>query len=195
MEKNRTMVTHVCLLGDDPTANITPIIDKNIQSDRLIIAHETYQEKEVKALTLIAQTRGCKVDNWVLPTTFLTEEIKLSFLELFEKESKSTQEIWLNASNGSKHQLLSAYEMARENNYPIFIVEPKYDALCWLYPEKRPLTPVTDQVKLHEFFELNGCSLVSQKNKEGISATFRELGTSWLSKADKLQKDSYLSGN
>jgi len=188
MENTKTNVTHLCLLGDDPTANITPIIDRNIPSDRLIIAHEAYQDKEVDALTSIAKNRDCEVVTWLIPTTFSTEEIKYNFLELFEKESKMSQEIWLNASNGSKHQLLSAYEIARLNNAPIFIVEPKYDALCWLYPEKQALTPVVDKIKLHEFFKLYGCSLTSQKNRNGISASLRELGSSWLSKADKLQK-------
>lgn len=187
MEETQLSVTHLCLLGDDPTANITPIIDRNIQSDRLLIAHEENQEKEVDALRQIAKVRGCKVDTWLLPTTFATEDIKLSFMQLFENECNETHQIWLNASNGSKHQLLSAYEVARSYNTPIFIVEPKCDALCWLYPEQRALTPIVDRIKLHEFFQLNGCILASQQNRGGISVALRELGISWLVKAEKLR--------
>ncbi|MDT0602343.1 Card1-like endonuclease domain-containing protein [Thalassotalea castellviae] len=187
MKINEKQVTHICLIGDDPTANLTPIIDKVIPSDRVIIAHEQYQQEQVEQLKKVIQTRGYKVDKWLLPTTFNTEEIKFNFMQLFEHEATHPSETWLNASNGSRYQILAAYEVARAYDAQIYIVEPKYDALCWLSPENKKLTPVADKIKLHEFLSVNGCTLTSQQNKNGISADLRAIGENWLKQADKLQ--------
>jgi len=187
MKNNEKQVTHICLIGEDPTANLTPIIDKEIASDRVIIAHEQHQHEQVEQLKKVIQTRGYKVDKWLIPTTFNTEEIKLNFMQLFEQEVTHPSETWLNASNGSRYQILAAYEVARDYNASIFIVEPKYDALCWLSPENRAVTPVADKIKLHEFLAVNGCTLKSQQNKNGIPNDLRAIGENWLKQADKLQ--------
>lgn len=198
MKKSSTSVTHICLIGDDPTANLTPVVDNNISCHRLVVAHELCQLNEYKLLEKVTKIRGYQVASWLLPTTCSTEAIKLSFMQLFERElnrhniktstntNNQTSQIWLNASNGSRYQVLSAYEVARSYGSPIFVVEPKQDALCWLYPEDWPLTPVNDKIKLHEFFSLNGCQLISQKNKRGIPKKLRDLGERWLMKANKL---------
>lgn len=180
-------VTHICLIGDDPTANLTPIIDKKIPSDRVIIAHEKHQKEQVELLKKVIQSRGYDVDKWLLPTTFNTEEIKFNFMQLFEQEATHRSETWLNASNGSRYQILAAYEVARAYDAQVYIVEPKYDALCWLSPENKEMTPVADKIKLHEFLSVNGCTLTSQQNKNGISADLRAIGENWLKQADKLQ--------
>lgn len=181
------IVTHICLIGDDPTANLTPIIDKEIPSDRVIIAHEEHQQKQVEQLKKIILTRGYKVDTWLLPSTFNTEEIKFNFMQLFEQEANHPSDTWLNASNGSRYQVLAVYEVARAYNAQIFVVEPKYDALCWLFPENKGLTQVADKIKLHEFLSLNGCILTSQQNKNGITRDYRDIAENWLKQADKIQ--------
>lgn len=195
MRDSLQFVTHICLLGDDPSANLTPLADSSVASNRLIIVFQKNQEQAMQALKKVAKIRGHKVDIWLLPESQSTEQIKLSFLRLFEKElskelkfkpANPGRQIWLNASNGSRQQVLSAYEVARSYQLPIFIVEPEKDALCWLYPEGRELTPLNDKIKLHEFFMVNSCEMVSQKNKQGIANELQELGNRWLAKADKL---------
>ncbi|WP_206484064.1 DUF1887 family CARF protein [Thalassotalea sp. G2M2-11] len=185
--EQQNKVTHLCLIGDDPTANLTPIIDKNIPSDRVIIAHEEHQHEQVKQLKKVIQTRGYKVDKWLLPTTFNTEEIKFNFMQLFEQEASHPSDTWLNASNGSRYQILAAYEVAKAYEAKIYIVEPKYDALCWLSSKNKEMTPVADKIKLHEFLTVYGCSLTSQQNNKGIPVNLRAIGENWLKQADKLQ--------
>jgi len=185
MDSNKS-VTHICLIGDDPSANLTPLADHTIPSSRLVIAHLANQESAALALKNIAKIRGHQVDMWKLPNSLETEFIKLSFMELFERESKVDSQIWLNASNGSRQQVLAAYEIARSYQIPIFIVEPTYDAICWLYPEGQGLTPIKDKIKLHEFFKLNDCELIAQQNRHGVSKELRDFGESWLAKANKI---------
>lgn len=187
MKINEKQVTHICLIGNDPTANLTPIIDKDIPSDRVIIAHEEHQQEQVEQLKKVIQPRGYKVDTWLIPTTFNTEEIKFNFMQLFEQESTHSSDTWLNASNGTRYQVLAAYEVARAYGASVYIVEPKYDALCWLYPENIELTSIADKINLHEYLSVNGCTLKTQQNKDGISNNLRAIGENWLKQADKLQ--------
>ncbi|MDO6680573.1 DUF1887 family CARF protein [Shewanella sp. 4_MG-2023] len=187
MKNNDKKVSHICLIGDDPTANLTPIIDKDIPSDRVIIAHEEHQQEQVEQLKKVIQIRGYKVEKWLIPSTFNTEEIKFNFMQLFEQEATHPSDTWLNASNGTRYQILAAFEVARAYGAHIYIVEPKYDALCWLSPENKEITPVADKIKLHEFFSVNGCKLKSQQNKNGIAPDLRVIGENWLKQADRLQ--------
>ena len=199
MDEIANRVTHICLMGDDPSANITPLVDSDIDSQRLIIAHDKSQKVAAEALEAVARTRGHRVDKWILPSCQSTDAIKLSFLRLFELETNSeietqkksigqerSSEVWLNASNGNRQQVLSAYEIARSYRVPIFIVEPNQDELCWIYPEQRASVAIKDKIKLHEFFTVNSCRLVSQKNKQGIPKNLRALGKRWLDKAAKI---------
>lgn len=193
MELQNKNITHICLIGDDPTANLTPLIDNNIPCERLIVVHSPSQRDQYQSLMQVAKGRGAKVDDWLIPeaSEMKIETLKYRFVELFEaelsKHGVDKNQIWLNSSNGSRQQVLSAYEVARSYGCPIFIVEPNTDSLCWLFPEGWPITPIKDKIKLHEYFRVNGCELVSQKNKNGINIKLRELGARWLEKSAKLQ--------
>jgi Card1-like endonuclease family protein len=194
MALDQQTVTHICLLGDDPSANLTPLADTAIPSQKLIICFTEPHRSSMRSLRQVAKTRGVSVDCWLLPERATTEQLKLSFMQLIESESKHAKsrkvpnQIWLNASNGSRQQVLSAYEVVRSYQLPIYIVEPTLDKVCWLYPEGRESIEITDTIKLHEFFVLNGCTLVSQKSLSGDSSTVRNLGVSWLEKAKQLTK-------
>ena len=193
MDNISKLTTHICLLGDDPSANLTPLADSSIPSQQLIIAYEEKQQDAMLVLKQVAKTRGIKVKTWLLPTTNSTEAIKLSFMHLFEQEltkdklnNSQLAQYWLNATNGTRQQVLSAYEIARSYKLPIFIVEPKHDELCWLYPEGWKAISVKDHIKLHEFLLVNGCQVISKKNPKGIAKRLRDMGLRWLSKSDKL---------
>ena len=162
-------VTHICLLGDDPSANLTPLADTAIESQRLIICYSQAQNQAMQSLSYLAKTRGLEVDTWLLPQNADTENLKLSFIQLIESElanpaiKKSPLEICLNASNGTRQQVLCAYEVVRSYQLPIYIVDPQLDKICWLYPEGRSAVEITDTIKLHEFFILNDCNFLFTK--------------------------------
>lgn len=187
-------VTHLCLLGNDPSANLTPLADSTIPSQNLVICFTESQKHAMESLTKVAKTRGLVVSHWQLPEHAMTEQLKLSFMHLIESLANqspselSPTEIWFNASNGSRQQVLSAYEVVRGYQLPIYIVDPTSDKVCWLYPEGREPIEITDTIKLHEFFVLNGCNLVSQKRLKGVKKTAKSLALNWLEKAKKLTK-------
>jgi len=179
-------VTHICLIGDDPTVNITPLIDRNIPSHRIIVACTSSKYHDFELLAAIVKARGYLVEQWLLPENNSIDELQLSFMQLFERESHIKDNTWLNVSNGIREQTLTAYEVARTYKLPIFIVEQERDRLCWLYPEEWPALEITDKIKLSEFLKVYDCSVVDQQNKKGINSQLRELGDVWLNQIDTL---------
>ena len=189
-------MTHICLMGDDPTANLTPLIENESVQKRLLIVYQQHQEEALSALIKVAKTRGCVVDSWLIKDDLSIEELKFSFIRLYEQEIDSGQyrermdefrkRFCLNASNGSRQQVLSAYEISRSYRVPIFIVEPKSDYLCWLYPESRKKEAISDRIKIHEFLSINHSQVLSQKKTEDLTASMKTIGKQWLSKAQSL---------
>lgn len=202
-------MTHICLMGDDPTANLTPVIENKSVENRLLIVYQQHQEKSLNALTQVAKTRGCSVDSWLIEEDLSVEDLKFSFIRLYESEIERGQyrdrmddfrkSYCLNASNGSRQQVLSAYEISRSYQVPIFIIEPKSDCLCWLYPESRKKQAISDRIKIHEFLSINHSRVLSQKKTEDLTASMKAIGNQWLSKvqslASGLSKLNYLASS
>jgi hypothetical protein len=176
-------VTHICLVNEYPTSILSPIIDPKIPSNKLIIVSAKEFTQQSKLIIHVAKTRGYQAEHKILPSTCCTTELKKAFLNIFENELNQNKNIWLNATNGTRYQALAAYEVARSFSAPVYVVDPNNDSLQWLHPEDRSPTPIENKLKLHEYFSINGSSLVSQQSKHGISSRIRKLGAKWASQS------------
>ncbi|MDG4869794.1 DUF1887 family CARF protein, partial [Guyparkeria sp. 1SP6A2] len=79
-----------------------------------------------------------------IPACAEIAKIKAAIRQLAEKLKNRKEEVKLNASCGLRHRLLSVYEVFRTHHWPIFVVEPSSDRLCWLYPEDAGDTQLQD---------------------------------------------------
>ncbi|MCV5745914.1 DUF1887 family protein, partial [Escherichia coli] len=66
------------------------------------------------------------------------------------------EDVKLNASCGLRHRLLSVYEVFRTYRWPIFVVEPNSDKLCWLYPDGKEDTQVEDHITISDYLTIFG---------------------------------------
>ncbi len=192
MTSSSPVITHICLLGNDPSANLTPLTDQQGSKSRLMIVYCEQDKSAMLALKNVAKTRGISVSSWQLPQAADIEMLKLSFIKLVEiemqSEPKNKSSLCFNASNGNRQQLLSGYEIMRSYAIPIFIVDPLKDQMCWLFPESKPAITIKDRIKIHEFLRLNGCEVVAPKVDARIPTEQIELATQWLTRASKLKK-------
>ncbi|POB65373.1 hypothetical protein CRN59_36940, partial [Vibrio vulnificus] len=95
------------------------------------------------------------------------------------------EDVKLNASCGLRHRLLSVYEVFRTYHWPIFVVEPNSDKLCWLYPDGREDSQVEDRITVADYLtifgargEFNEVELPPQLDQK-----LHELGERWASHA------------
>ena len=182
------MTTHVCLINSSFTAALTPVIDLTISSDNLVIVAESAYQKEAALLLSIARIRGYKGEIVLLPDTHSTLDIKLFMVDLFNRLTNSDNDIWLNATGGNRYHALAAFEVAREFELPVYVVEPNHDSLFWLYPEDKPAIPIEDKLKLHEYFTLFGISLENCQPNQGIQHAVRKLTAKWCSDIEYYRK-------
>lgn len=176
--------THVCLLNGSMSSILTPVIDPSIPSDKLIVVAKKAHQKEAELLLSIARTRGNKGEFRLLPESDATLDVKMALLDIFTSLDKEEGEVWLNATGGDRYHALAAFEVAREFDFPVFVVEPDHDSLFWLYPESREATPIQDKLKLHEYFTLFDTRLERTGHGNGIPAELKALGAKWASDVD-----------
>ena len=135
MKKNNhgKTITHICLLDENPIAVLTPLLDPDIQSDRVIFAIKPHQEQAVLRIEKVIKPRGIAVSSWILPNSTNTGDILHSFHELIstELDVNPAEQLVLNTSCGSRHYVLAAFEVAKEYDLHCFVVEPKLDELYW----------------------------------------------------------------
>ena len=176
--------THVCLLNGSMSSVLTPVIDPSIPSDKLVVVAKQAHQKEAELLLSIARTRGYMGEFRLLPESDATLDVKMALLDIFTSLDTEEGEVWLNATGGDRYHALAAFEVAREFDFPVFVVEPDHDSLFWLYPESSDATPIQDKLKLHEYFTLFGTRLERIEHGNGIPAELNALGEKWASDVD-----------
>jgi len=185
VENIESPVTHICIVGDDLMPIVTPIIDKEIPSDRLVIVFHPDHKNNLKALTQLIQSRGYIAENWPLPKTDCTETIKSSLQELFALQLEKPGSTWFNASTGKHFSLLTAYEIARSYKLPIYTVESKQDYIYWLHPYTWLSKPISDRLTLREFFILQNMGYALSTTTP--VKTMYDLAIQWAQKTDSLK--------
>jgi hypothetical protein len=165
MDKN---VTHLCLLNEDPSAILSPIVDQYIPSQKLVIASTVHYRKFAQRVIDLARRRGFRAEHRVLPDTYFTEELKEAFYNIFSELDDVDNEVWFNATNGHRIYSLCAFEAARDFDIPTYVVNRTNDSLYWIHPAKKELIQIQDKLKLEEYVELYESSLIT---KQGLVNT------------------------
>lgn len=179
-------ITHICLLDENPISVLTPLLDPDIQSDRVIFAIKPNQEETVLRLEKVVKPRGIAVSSWILPDSTNTGDILLSFHELIstELEVNPSEQLVLNTSCGSRHYVLAAFEVAKDYDLHCFVVEPKLDELYWLYPEERENSALAEKLKLSDYLTALDSEVKEVANNGVVSLDVRTLGAKWCSEPD-----------
>ncbi|MBD1389273.1 DUF1887 family protein [Neiella sp. HB171785] len=187
---------HLCILDNEPASIVTPAFDSYIPTDGLVLSYGKTQEATAKRIQKIVKSRSMQCEIHLQPDVTEVAGLKDHYSELLERYIDE-HDVWLNASTGSHHHMLSAFDVFRTYQQQIFIVEPKLDRLHWLYPDNLSATEIADKINLSDFLSLYGAKLATTKNKAGISADIRVIGEHWAmhadSYADALGRLNYLA--
>ncbi len=84
--------------------------------------------------------------------------------------------------------MLSVYEVFRTYHWPIFVVEPNSDRLCWLYPDGNKDTQVQDRITISDYLTIFGArgEFSEQSLPPQLDQKLYELGERWASNALEL---------
>ncbi|EWS70189.1 hypothetical protein JS84_01905 [Vibrio vulnificus] len=182
------MAVHVGIIDQDPVRLVTPLLDLRTVSTHIVFIGDESQRDMYQRLHSVLAQRDITSELFVIPSVVDTRLIKQSIQTLAEDLKSRGEDVKLNASCGLRHRLLSVYEVFRTYHWPIFVVEPNSDKLCWLYPDGREDTQVQDRITVADYLtifgargEFNEVELPPQLDQK-----LHELGERWASHALEL---------
>ncbi|MGF1698802.1 DUF1887 family protein [Photobacterium makurazakiensis] len=182
------MITHVGIIDQDPVRLITPLLDHDIPADKMIFIGTESQREQYERLASILTPRNIKAELFVIPDSINITCIRKRVIELAERLKQQDSDVWFNSSCGLRHRLLSAYEVFRTYHWPIYVIEPYSDEMCWLYPADREQQQVEDRIQLEDYLTIFGARSEFTENlvPESLNDQLWELGQRWAGSALEL---------
>ena len=182
------MAVHVGIIDQDPIRLITPLLDNRTISQHIVFIGVKAQREMYHRLHSVLAKRAITAEFFEIPNVSNTSKIKLAICELAVDLKARGEEVKLNASCGLRHRLLSVYEVFRSLHWPIFVVEPNSDRLCWLYPEGKDDTQVEDRITIDDYLTVFGArgEFTQHELPPQLDQKLYKLGERWASNALEL---------
>ncbi|KLN66403.1 MULTISPECIES: DUF1887 family protein [Vibrio] len=182
------MAVHVGIIDQDPIRLVTPLLDNRTVSDHIVFIGVPAQEDMYLRLHSVLSKRDITSEFFEIPNVANPSKIKQAVSILAEDLKARGEEVKLNASCGLRHRLLSVYEIFRTYHWPIFVVEPNSDRLCWLYPDGKDDTQVQDRITIDDYLTVFGArgEFSDQELPPQLDQKLYELGERWASNALEL---------
>ncbi|NUW73076.1 DUF1887 family protein [Vibrio mediterranei] len=182
------MAVHVGIIDQDPIRLVTPLLDDRTVSRHIIFIGDESQFEMYERLRSVLAERDITAEFYEIPNIVNTSVIKQSILGLAKQLKEKNVEVKLNASCGLRHRLLSVYEVFRTFHWPIFVVEPNSDKMCWLYPEGATDAQVQDHITIGDYLTIFGArgEFTDYDLPPQLDRKLYELGEKWASNALEL---------
>ncbi len=182
------MATHIGIIDQDPVRLITPLLHREFKAERMIFIGVECQKKQYEQLQQVLSSRNIETEFFLIPFQINVPVLKNQIRNLITRLENEGVDICFNASCGLRHRLLAAYEVFRTYHYPIYVIEPFSDELCWLYPEGKEQEQVEDHISIKDCLTIFGAN--SETPDEDIfhllDKNIELLGEKWASNAYEL---------
>lgn len=181
------MTTHIGFLDADPVRLVTPLLDEAIESEEAIFIGTDEHRYIFDRIKIVLDARNIKTTFYLLPDVASMAEVRKRINIMAKELSTAKKEVVFNASCGPRHRLLVAYEVFRKMGYPIFVVEPYSDQMCWLYPESQE-HQVHDCITLADYLAIFGArsEFVDNPFPQHLDNKLTLLGKKWAKNALEL---------
>lgn len=182
------MAIHVGIIDKDPIRLVTPLLDNRTISNHIVFIGVKAQEEIYTRLHNVLAKRQITSEFFEIPNVANPTKIKQSICSLAKDLKQRAEDVKLNASCGLRHRLLSVYEIFRSYHWPIFVVEPSSDRLCWLYPDGKEDTQVQDRITIDDYLTIFGArgEFSEHEISPQLDQQLYELGERWASNALEL---------
>lgn len=182
------MAIHVGIIDQDPIRLVTPLLDNRTISNHIVFIGVKAQEEMYTRLHKVLAKRQITSEFFEIPNVANTSKIKQAISVLADDLNQRSTDVKLNASCGLRHRLLSVYEIFRSFHWPIFVVEPSSDRLCWLYPDGQDDAQVQDRITIDDYLTIFGARGEFNESQlpPQLDQKLYELGERWASNALEL---------
>jgi hypothetical protein len=109
--------THVVLVSDQPTPNITPALDGEFRPAHMALAVSPDKARQAEWLTEALRDTGIRVEIWRIDDAWDIEHIRDRLLDLLAA-ARADEILALNVTGGTKPMAIAAYEVFRADDSP-----------------------------------------------------------------------------
>ncbi|WP_407330521.1 Card1-like endonuclease domain-containing protein [Enterovibrio sp. 27052020O] len=182
------MAIHVGIIDQDPVRLVTALLHRKFKAEKVIFIGVECQLQQFEQLSKVLTPKGIITEFFQIPSDINIPLIKSKIVELAERLKQEGVEVCFNASCGLRHRLLTAYEIFRTYHWPIYVIEPFSDELCWLYPYGLEQQQVEDHINISDYLTIFGarCELQDEDIRSVLDTTIESLGHKWASNAYEL---------
>jgi Domain of unknown function (DUF1887) len=152
---------HICLLSEQPSPNICPLLDPRMQPREVVLVVTPQQRQRVEHYRAVLGPRGVKVAVLEIGNAFDTEEIAGCVEKELDSRLKQGQHILINATGGTKPMSIAAYMVGYNRDVPVFYVHD--DQIEWLCnPDKKyESMHLQERLKLEAFLQIHGVEVIA----------------------------------
>ncbi|WP_044413438.1 Card1-like endonuclease domain-containing protein [Thiomicrospira microaerophila] len=159
---------HLCLVSKQPTPNLVPLIDPNLQVDEAILLHTDSFKQHALWLQQALAMYQIKTRLDVLPSADNMHQLHDFLIQLYEKLKQETPDskIYCNITSGTKTMSIALYELALmtadEGTQAYY--QNLDDTLSWYVPLTTERHEIIDRVKIKPFLLSHGVDTLNQSH-------------------------------
>jgi hypothetical protein len=197
MKKKRI---HICLVSDRNILNITPVLDRDISPEKVILCSTESMMNNAVILKTFLDKKSVTSEIFRLGDIFDFYDFKKAFQALNESIRSYAADTAVNLTCGSKIMILAA-QCVFGGNCEMFYIYPESDLAVVITDSSEPesLYDLEDKITLTDYFELHGYKVRSIERRRVINESSGELFTTLVSSinryAEPLGVLNYLATN
>jgi len=162
--------THLCLVSNQATPNLIPVMDANTAPRRVVLALSADMKQRGAWLSAVMRRHGITVEVLEIPDAYDFNSCWEVFSDWLTTQYK---DVALNATGGTKIMAIAAQDVFREAKKAVFYVNIENDSLLRLDRGEKPVILPT-KIKLREYLESHGYEVEGGVKKPDISAEQRD---------------------
>jgi hypothetical protein len=169
--------THLCLVSDQATPNLLPVMDERYRPRRVVLAVSQKMQAKAQALEQVLRSRQVQVERLALSDPFDYTALVREF-EAFLAHTPSQASVALNVTGGTKLMAVAAQEMFQAEGRPVFYVNIENDEVLTLGTQAQR-SALSAKFKIGEYLKAHGYT-VTAKEAQQPTAYQRDTGAHLL---------------
>lgn len=181
--------THVCLVSDQATPNLLPVLDDSWRPQRVVLAKTAQMSTRADAIYKLIKTRcpGVVVEMLEVPSAYEYGALENLFLDFLSKNNGV--DVALNVTGGTKLMAMAGQSVFQSDGKPVFYVNVENDRVLVL-GQQGGEAQLTAGLKVHEMLAVHGYN-ASTPPQPQVTGQERDLAARLI---DRVQSDGWALG-
>ena len=153
--------THVCLVSQQATPNLTPVLDPEFGPARLVMLVTPEMSQRAQWLESVLRSRThVKVERIEVTDAWDMHGVLEQLIQWIDQQAPDAS-IALNVTGGTKPMAMAAQQAFAMAGLAVFYVHPTRDEVQWLEP-RLPAFTLNNRLKLEDYLAAHGWSVLQR---------------------------------